>query len=136
MMIQGVSITEMVNQSVTVLTKPGVATFEQFEKRGGQREGLVYVGTAAVLGAVVSLLVGLFTIGPVGAIITAIFTAIIPVASYFLFSTLTYMIGSNQGGTGSREEVFYTLGRFLPVQLPKNGAGSTGRCNTSLIHLI
>ncbi len=117
MMIQGVSITEMVNQSVTVLTKPSIATFEQFEKRGGQREGLVYVGTAAALGAVVALLVGVFTLGPVGGIISGIFTGILPVAAYFLFGTLVYMIGSNQGGTGSREEVFYTLALFIaPIQ--------------------
>jgi hypothetical protein len=125
MMIQGVSIPEMVNQSITVMTKPGVATFEQFEKRGGQREGLVYVATAAAIGAAVSLLVGIFTLGFLGGIITAIFTAILPVASYFLFSTLVYMIGSNQGGTGSRDEVFYSLSLFVaPIQAINGVIGS------------
>jgi hypothetical protein len=117
MMIQGVSIPEMVNQSVTVLTKPAIATFEQFEKRGGQREGVVYVAVAAAIAAAVSLLVGIFTLGFVGGVVTAIFTAILPVASYFLFSTLVHIIGSNQGGTGSRDEVFYTLALFVaPIQ--------------------
>jgi hypothetical protein len=41
MMIQGVSINEMISQSMTVLTKPSVQSFEQFERRGGQREALI-----------------------------------------------------------------------------------------------
>ena len=49
MMIQGVSVGDMLNQSMTVLTKPSVQSFEQFEKRGGQREALIYVVIAAVL---------------------------------------------------------------------------------------
>ena len=117
MMIQGVSIPEMINQSVTALTKPSIATFEQFEKRGGQREGLVYVGVAAAVSAIVALLFGVFTIGPVGGIIVGLFTGIVPLASYFIFSTVVYLFGSNQGGTGSRDEVFYTLALFIaPIQ--------------------
>ena len=50
MMIQGVSVGDMLNQSMTVLTKPSVQSFEQFEKRGGQREALIYVGDRGGVG--------------------------------------------------------------------------------------
>jgi len=42
MMVQGVSINEMLDQSIQVLTKPGVETFERFERHGGQREATIY----------------------------------------------------------------------------------------------
>jgi len=120
MMIQGVSIPEMVNQSVTVLTKPGVATFEQFERRGGQREGFVYVGTAAAIGAIISLLVGVFTMGPVGGIISGIAAFILPLVGFFLSGTLIHYIGTTQGGTGTKDEVFYTISLFLAPILAIN----------------
>jgi hypothetical protein len=121
MMIQGVSIPEMVNQSVTVLTKPGVATFEQFERSGGQREGLVYVGTAAAIGAVISLLVGVFTLGPIGGIISGIAAFILPLVGFYLSGTLIHYIGTTQGGTGTKDEVFYTISLFLAPILAING---------------
>ena len=68
MMIQGVSVGDMLNQSMTVLTKPSVQSFEQFEKRGGQREALIYVVIAAVLVGVVGLAFG-FLGGIAGAIV-------------------------------------------------------------------
>ena len=43
MMVQGVSIDEMLDQSIQVLTKPGVETFERFERHGGQREATIYI---------------------------------------------------------------------------------------------
>lgn len=121
MMIQGVSIPEMVNQSVTVLTKPGVATFEQFERSGGQREGMVYVGTAAAIAGVVSLLVGVFTMGIAGGIISGIAALILPLVGYFLSGTLIHYIGTTQGGTGTKDEVFYTISLFLAPILAING---------------
>ena len=63
MIVQGVSIGDMLNQSMTVLTKPSVQTFEQFERRGGQREALIYVGVAAAVGGVLSALFGIFSGG-------------------------------------------------------------------------
>lgn len=121
MMIQGVSINEMISQSMTVLTKPAVATFEQFERRGGQREGMTYVATAAAIGAVVSLLVGVFTLGVVGGIVSAIFSAIIPVAMYFIGSTIIHAVGTSQGGTGTKDEVFYSIALFQAPILAING---------------
>jgi hypothetical protein len=121
MMIQGVSIPEMVNQSVTVLTKPGIATFEQFEKRGGQREGIVYVAVAAAVAAAVALLVNLFTIGPVGGIVTGVFAFLLPVLAFFVSAFIIFKVGQSQGGTGSQDEVFYTIALFQAPILAVNG---------------
>jgi hypothetical protein len=121
MIVQGVSISDMLNQSVTVLTKPGVATFEQFEKRGGQREALTYVATAAAVGAVVALLFGL--LGGIGAaVLGAAVAFVVPVVGFYLFAFLVYTIGRSQGGTGTQEEVFYTNSLYAAPILAVTGA--------------
>jgi Yip1 domain len=122
MMIQGVSISEMINQSVTVLTKPGIATFEQYERRGGQREGLIYVASAAAVSGIIALLVGVITTGVVGGIISGLAAVILPVVGYFLSATLIHVIGTSQGGTGTKDEVFYSVSLFLAPILAVNGA--------------
>ncbi|GAB4123286.1 MAG: Yip1 family protein [Roseiflexaceae bacterium] len=121
MMIQGVSVGEMVNQSINVLTKPSIATFEQYERRGGQREALIYVGTAAAIGAAIALLAGVFTIGVVGGIVTGIFAGILPVAVFFLAATVIHRVGTSQGGTGSQDEVFYTIALYQAPILAISG---------------
>jgi hypothetical protein len=121
MMIQGVSVGEMLNQSVTVLTKPSVQSFEQFERRGGQREGLTYVGVAAVLAGVVGGVFGLLTGGIVGLVGGLVAGIILPVISYFVFSFLIYTIGKSQGGTGTQDEVFYTTSLYTAPILAING---------------
>lgn len=121
MIVQGVSISDMLNQSVAVLTKPGVATFEQFEKRGGQREALTYVMTAAGIGAVVALLFGLLN-GIGAAILAGVLAFVGPVISFFLFSFLVYTVGKSQGGTGTQDEVFYTNSLYAAPILAVNGA--------------
>jgi hypothetical protein len=122
MMIQGVSINEMINQSVTVLTKPAVATFEQYERRGGQREGTVYVAAAAAISGIVALLVSIFTLGNiVGAIVIGIFTVLLPIVGYFISASVIHAFGTSQGGTGTKDEVFYTVSLFLAPILAING---------------
>ena len=123
MMVQGVSISEMLSQSVTVLTKPGVASFEQYEKRGGQREGLIYVAVAAAIAAVVALVFGLFG-GILAAIISAVFAFLVPIASYYLFSFVLFFVGKQQGGTGTQDEVFYTTSLYVAPLLAIVGAVS------------
>jgi hypothetical protein len=121
MMIQGVSINEMLNQSVTVLTKPSVQSFEQFERRGGQREGLVYVGVAAALAGIVGAVFGLVFGGITGLIGGLIAGVVGPLLSYFVFSFLIYTVGKSQGGTGTQDEVFYTTALYTAPILAVTG---------------
>jgi hypothetical protein len=121
MMIQGVSIGEMLNQSMTVLTKPSVQSFEQFERRGTQREGLIYVGAAAALAGIVGAVVGLLTGGIAGLIGGLVIGIVGPLLSYFVFSFLVYTIGKSQGGTGTQDEVFYTTSLYTAPILAVTG---------------
>ena len=121
MMIQGVSINEMINQSMTVLTKPSVQSFEQFERRGGQREALIYVGVAAAVGAVLSAIFGLIGGGVTGAIGGLIGGLVLPLLSFFVSAWLIYTVGKSQGGTGTQDEVFYTVALYLAPILAING---------------
>jgi hypothetical protein len=121
MMIQGVSINEMISQSMTVLTKPSVQSFEQFEKRGGQREALIYVGVAAVIGAVLSAIFGLIGGGITGAIGGLIGGLVLPLLSFYVSAWLIYTVGKSQGGTGTQDEVFYSIALYLAPILAING---------------
>jgi len=121
MMIQGVSIGEMLNQSMTVLTKPSVQSFEQFERRGTQREGLIYVGVAAALAGIVGAVFGLLTGGIAGLIGGLVIGIVGPLLSYFVFSFLIYTIGKSQGGTGTQDEVFYTTSLYTAPILAVTG---------------
>ncbi|MGQ9547210.1 MAG: Yip1 family protein [Roseiflexus sp.] len=116
MMVQGVSINEMLNQSIQVLTKPGVETFERFERHGGQREATIYIMVAAAISAASALVFGLLN-GIVAALIGAAFGFILPVIGFYIFVFLVYFIGKQQGGTGTQDEVFYTMSLFVaPIQ--------------------
>jgi hypothetical protein len=121
MMIQGVSIGDMLNQSMTVLTKPSVQSFEQFERRGTQREGLIYVGAAAALAGIVGAVFGLLTGGIAGLIGGLVIGIVGPLLSYFVFSFLVYTIGKSQGGTGTQDEVFYTTSLYTAPILAVTG---------------
>jgi hypothetical protein len=124
MIVQGVSVSDMLNQSVTVLTKPSVTTFEQFEKRGGQREALTYVGVAAAIAGIVALVFGLIFGGIGGAIVGLLGAFVAPIVGFFVFAFLVYTIGRSQGGTGTQDEVFYTMSLFVAPILAINGAVS------------
>jgi hypothetical protein len=114
MMVQGVSINEMLNQSMTVLTKPSVPSFEQFERRGGQREGMIYVGTACAVAGVVGLVFGLLAGNPLGGLLSGVLR---PLIAYFVFSFAIFYMGRQQGGTGTQDEVFYTTSLYTaPLQ--------------------
>jgi hypothetical protein len=121
MMIQGVSIGEMLNQSMTVLTKPSIQSFEQFERHGTQREGLIYVGAAAALAGIVGAVFGLLTGGVAGLIGGLVIGIVGPLLSYFVFSFLVYTIGKSQGGTGTQDEVFYTTSLYTAPILAVTG---------------
>lgn len=119
-MIQGVNFSEMINQSIKVLTQPRIETFEEFEKHGGQREALTYVAVAAVLAGVVAFIVGIFT-GPLGAIIALVGALVAPLLSFFIFAFVVNWMGKRQGGTGTQDEVFYTCALYTAPILAVTG---------------
>jgi hypothetical protein len=122
MMIQGVSVGDMLNQSMTVLTKPSVQSFELFEKRGGQREALIYVVIAAVLVGVVGLAFG-FLGGFVGAI-AGLLRGVFALIGFYVFAFVMSYVGKQQGGTGTQDEVFYTAALYTAPILAVTGVVS------------
>lgn len=119
------SLGEMVNSSVNVMTKPSVATFEQYEKRGTLQKALFYVGVAALVAALIGfvggLLIGAFS-DNASALGTAFSSAFGNLVSTFinfaLFSGTTYYVGKWQGGTGTLDEVAYSFALFfVPIQI-------------------
>ena len=124
MMVQGVSINEMLNQSIQVLTKPGVETVERFERHGGQREATIYIMIAAAISAAVALVFGLLN-GIVAALLGAVFGFVLAVVNFYIFVFLVYFIGKQQGGTGTQDEVFYTMSLFVaPIQAVTGAVGA------------
>jgi Yip1 domain len=119
MMIRGVSIGDMLNQSMTVLTKPSVESFEQFERRGGQREALTYVIAAAVLVGVVGAVFGLLggVVGALGGLLRGVFALL----GFYVFAWVLNYVGKMQGGTGTQDEVFYTAALYTAPLLAVTG---------------
>lgn len=120
MTVQGVSLGEMFKQSTAVLTRPSVDTFEQFERHGGQREGLIYVLVAAAIAGVVAFIFNLLS-GIGGALMSLLIAMIGPIVGYFVFAFLVHYIGTRQGGTGTQDEVFYSMALFTAPILAFNG---------------
>ncbi|WP_425146808.1 YIP1 family protein [Deinococcus sp.] len=103
------TVSNMFAQSVTVLSKPGVATFEQFERRGGTTEAYIYV----VIGAVIAAVFGLLR-GGVGGLLTGL---IGPLVGFAVFTYLVFLVGKQFfKGTGTYPEVAYTFALFyVPI---------------------
>ena len=120
MTVQGVSLGEMFKQSMAVLTRPSTDTFEQFERHGGQREGLIYVLVAAAISGVVAFVFSLLS--GFGAAVFSLLSAVIaPIVGYFIFAFLIHYVGTRQGGTGTQDEVFYSMALFTAPILAFNG---------------
>ena len=97
------SVSEMIEQSRAVLTKPGVATFKKYENRGTLQNALVYVALAAALTGLFGLSEGL------GGFIRNILITLI---GFFVFTTFVYWLGKRRGGSGTLDEVAYTFALF------------------------
>lgn len=121
MEVQGVRINELVSQSMVVITKPSIQTFEQFEKRGGKREALVYVLVAAALAGIVSALFGVLFGGLNGLLFGLLSGFITPVIGFFVFAYVLSFAGKQQGGTGTEDEVFYTCALYTAPLLAISG---------------
>jgi hypothetical protein len=102
-MTQQASIGDMVSQSKEVLSKRDTATFETFENKGGLREALIYMSIAAAITGVFGLGDGL------GGFVRGILSALI---GFFVFTYLVFLIGKQQGGTGTFDQVAYSFALF------------------------
>jgi hypothetical protein len=120
MIVQGVSISEMLNQSMTVLTKPSVESFEKFERHGGMREAIIYIAIATALSTAAGVIFGL--LGGVGGAVAGLVGGLLrPLLSYFVFAYVLYFVGKQQGGTGTQAEVFYTCALYTAPLLAVTG---------------
>jgi hypothetical protein len=105
MMRSSVSLQEMINQSIQVVSNPSVETFERYEKRGTLTNAAIYVA----IGAVISGILGFFVSG-LGGIFTGLISALVV---FFVFTGMVYFMGKQQGGTGTWDEVAYTFSLFV-----------------------
>lgn len=97
------TVKDMLNQSIQVITKPSVATFEQYENKGSLREAVIYVLVAAVI-------TGLFSLaGGLGAFLNGVIGTTL---GFLVFTYLVYYLGKSQGGSGSLDNVAYTFALF------------------------
>ena len=97
------SIPEMFNQSIKILSKPSVQTFEEFENKGTLREALIYIAIAAAISGLLGLGNG------IGGLIANVITALV---GFVVFTYIVHAFGKSQGGTGTLDQVAYTFSLF------------------------
>ncbi|MFV9505705.1 MAG: Yip1 family protein [Oscillochloridaceae bacterium umkhey_bin13] len=118
---------EMINASIAVLTKPSVATFEEYEKDNLQW-ALIYSVAAALINAVFAAISALLSpelysdtfsqlgLGVVGGVLIAmfafVFTIIGTVLGLLITWGITFGLGRAFGGTGTFGELAYGLALF------------------------
>lgn len=114
------SFQNMFQQSLAVLFKPSIDTFERFEWRGGVASAYQYVLLAAVVSALVG---GLFALLPNHPNITFTMQFInrlvaIPLG-FAVFTGLVHLFGKSlYKGTGTYAEVAYTFALFyVPISI-------------------
>ena len=101
------SVSDMINSSIVVVTKPSVSTFEMYERRGNLTSALIYVGLGAIITAILGAIVS--PAGIVGGILSGLIGTIL---SFVIFTYAVFFIGKSQGGTGTYDEVAYTFSLF------------------------
>ncbi len=117
------SVSDMINSSIVVVTKPSVSTFEMYERRGNLTSALIYVG----LGAIVTAILGAIAspAGIVGGILGGLISTIL---GFVIFTYAVFFIGKSQGGTGNYDEVAYTFSLFtVPLAVVGAVVGLIGR---------
>jgi len=97
------TVMNMIGQSVQVLSKPSVETFEQYEDKGTLREAIIYV----LIASVITGLLGLG--GGIGGFLSGIISTIV---GFLVFTYLVHYVGKSQGGTGTLDNVAYTFALF------------------------
>ncbi len=117
------SVSDMINSSIVVVTKPSVSTFEMYERRGNLTSALIYVG----LGAIVTAILGAVAspAGIVGGILSGLIGTIL---GFVIFTYAVFFIGKSQGGSGTYDEVAYTFSLFsVPLAVIGAVVGLIGR---------
>ncbi|PYE53557.1 YIP1 family protein [Deinococcus yavapaiensis] len=108
------SLGTMMQQSAYVLARPSVDSFERFERSGGAPQAFTYVAVVALVAGVFALL---FNLGnaPFWAFLER---SLVLVAGFATFAGVAYAFGRTQGGTGTFNEVAYTLSlSYVPIAL-------------------
>jgi hypothetical protein len=97
------TLMSMINQSVQVLSKPRIETFERYKDKGTLRESIIYV-------LIASLITGLLGLGGgIGGFLSGIISTIV---GFLVFTYLVHYVGKSQGGTGTLDSVAYTFALF------------------------
>jgi hypothetical protein len=102
------SLSEMVNSSIVVLTRPSVSTFETYERRGNLPSALLYIGIAAVISGILGAIAS--PAGLVGGLLGGLIGALL---GFLVFTYAVFYIGRSQGGSGTFDEVAYTFSLFV-----------------------
>jgi Yip1-like protein len=102
---------DMISQSIDVLTHPSVATFEKYEKQGDVQQSLIYVGAASIIAGLVAFVFGIFS-GFGWALYGLVLGIVSTLVSFYVFAWLIHYVGKTQGGTGTQPEVFYTVALY------------------------
>lgn len=120
------SVGDEVSQSLAVLTRPSVRTFELFERKGGVNEALMYVLLASIVSAVVAALMAFMPwhadISPWAQFVNRLVG--IPI-QFGIFTGAVYWVAKSLfGGTGRYAEVAYTFALFfVPLSLLSSALG-------------
>jgi hypothetical protein len=106
----GFGLKEMARQSVGVLTRPSVRTFELFERAGTLPQGVTYVAVTSLLVGVVAFIANALPIINNGlgfweSVLMSLF-------GYLSYVFTVHAVGRAQGGTGTLNEVAYTFALF------------------------
>lgn len=102
---------QMLTGSQAVLTRPAVATFEEYEKNDLQG-ATIYVAIAAVIAGIFSA-IGATIRGVPGALIGGLFGSLIGVLiGFFVLLGLVYILGRAFGGTGNFGELAFDISLF------------------------
>lgn len=128
MIIRDTSLSAQLDRSLAVLQKPEEETFRRFQKEGGMREALVFVGAAAVIAGVVAFLFGLISglgpgIPPIPyAFLKLVFALVLPFGGLFIFAFALNALARQQGSSFSQEEILYTTALYAVPILGVNAA--------------
>lgn len=102
-------ISQMIGDTMAVLTNPSVESFERLENKGTLQDAMLYVGICALIS-------GLFGLnGGAMGLLSGVLSTLL---GFAVFTGLVHSVGRGQGGTGSLDQVAYTFSLFwVPLSL-------------------